>query len=136
MVKDRHTGRKIAIGTLLAGAFGYLAGILTAPKSGKETREDIVEKASELKEEGVDQLQDLRDELNELIKDAKDKTVALSAKAREEFNEAVVSAKDAKNKAGIVLKALKAGEAEDPDLNKAIKQAKQAKKNLSQYFKS
>ncbi|MBI2007616.1 YtxH domain-containing protein [Candidatus Saccharibacteria bacterium] len=136
MVKDQHTGRKIAIGSLLAGAFGYLAGILTAPKSGKETREDIVEKASELKEEGVDQLQDLRDELNELIKNAKDKTVALSAKAREEFNEAVVSAKDAKNKAGVVLKAFKAGEADDPDLNKAIKQAKQAKKNLSQYFKS
>ncbi len=136
MVKDQHTGRRIAIGALFAGAVGYLAGILTAPKSGKATREDIAEKASELKEEGVDQLQDLRDELDQLIKDAKDKTVALSGKARAEFNEAVVLAKDAKNKAGTVLKAFRAGEAQDPDLNKAIKQAKQAKKNLSNYFKS
>jgi gas vesicle protein len=135
MVKEQHTGRKIAVGALLAGAVGYVTGILTAPKSGKETREDIAEKASELKDEGVEQLQDLRDELDELINAAKDKTVALSAKAREEFNEAVVSAKDAKNKAGTVLKAIKAGEAEDPDLNKAIKQASQAKKNLGKYFK-
>lgn len=136
MVKDQHSGRKIAIGALLAGALGYVTGILTAPKSGKETREDIAEKASELKNEGTEQLQDLRDELDELTKNAKDKTVVLSAKARQEFNEAVVAAKDAKNKAGAVLKAIKAGEAEDPDLNKAIKQASQAKKNLSKYFRT
>lgn len=135
MVKDQHTGRRIAIGALLAGAVGYITGILTAPKSGKETREDISDKASELKDEGAEHLQDLRDELDELLRDAKDKTVALSAKAREEFNEAVVSAKDAKNKAGTVLKAIKAGEAEDPDLNRAIRQARQAKKNLGKYFK-
>lgn len=135
MVKDQHTGRRIAIGALLAGAVGYVTGILTAPKSGKETREDISDKASELKDEGAEHLQDLRDELDELLRDAKDKTVALSAKAREEFNEAVVSAKDAKNKAGTVLKAIKAGEAEDPDLNRAIRQARQAKKNLGKYFK-
>lgn len=135
MVKDQHSGRRIAIGALLAGAIGYVAGILTAPKSGEETREDIAEKASELKGESIEQLQDLRDELDGLISAAKDKTVALSAKAREEFNEAVVGAKDAKNKAGTVLKAIKAGEAEDPDLNKAIKQASQAKKNLGKYFK-
>jgi hypothetical protein len=30
---------------------------------------------------------------------------------------------------------MKAGEAEDPELNKAVKQAKQAKKNLSKYLK-
>ncbi|HEY5549928.1 MAG TPA: YtxH domain-containing protein [Candidatus Saccharimonadales bacterium] len=136
MVKDQHTGRKIAIGALLAGAVGYITGILTAPKSGQETREDLAEKVSELKDEAAEQLQDLRDELDELVKDAKDKTMALSAKAREEFNEAVVAAKDAKNKSGAVLKAFKAGEAKDPELNKAIKQAKQAKKNLSKYFKS
>lgn len=135
MVKGQHMGRRIAIGALLAGAVGYVTGILTAPKSGKETREDITEKASELKDEGAEQLQELRDELDELIKEAKNKTVALSAKAREEFNEAVIAAKDAKNKAGTALKAIKAGEAEDPDLNKAIKQANQAKKNLSKFFK-
>ncbi len=133
---DKHTGRKLAIGTALAGAVGYVTGILTAPKSGKETREDISDKAQDLKEGAEGQLQVAYDELGELIKTAKNKSVALGSKARVEFNEAVVAAKDAQNKAGHVLKAIKAGEADDPALNKAIKQAKQAKKNLSKYLGS
>ncbi len=39
-----------AINTLLAAAAGFAAGILLAPKSGKETREDIRAKALETKE--------------------------------------------------------------------------------------
>ncbi len=134
--KDGHTGRKLAIGAAIAGAVGYVTGILTAPKSGKETREDIADKAGELKEGGQEQLQNVHDELNELIKTAKNKSVALGSKARVEFNETVVRAKDAQNKASHVLKALRAGQADDPMLNKAIKQAKQAQKNLSKFLKS
>jgi len=136
MAKTNHTGRKIAVGALVAGAVGYVAGILTAPKSGKETREDIANKASDIKQEAIEELKSLQIELDDLIKNAKDKSVALSAKARVEFDEAVVRAKDAKNKATTLLKSVKAGEAEDPELNKAIKQAKAAAKNLSKYFKS
>lgn len=134
--KDPHTGRKLAIGATLAGAIGYITGILTAPKSGQETREDIADKAEELKEDAEQQLQNAHDELSELIKTAKSKSVALGSKARAEFNEAMVRAKDAQNKASHVLKAVRAGQADDPALNKAIKQAKQAQKNLSKYLKS
>ena len=35
------TFKKFALGALFAAAIGYIAGILTAPKSGKETREDL-----------------------------------------------------------------------------------------------
>ena len=135
MAKDEHTGRKLAIGATIAGAAGYLAGILTAPKSGKQTREDIGNKAVDVKDESVMQLEDMEADLNDLLKKTKNKTIALSAKAREEFDEAVIAAKDAQNKATYVLKAVKAGEADDPDLNKALKQAKQAKKNLGKYLK-
>lgn len=131
-----HTGRKIAISALVAGAVGYVAGILTAPKSGKETREDIATKASEIKQETIEQLQSLHIELEDLIKKAKDKSLALSSQAREDFNEAVVAAKDAKDKTANLLKSVKTGEANDPELNKAIKQAKAAAKNLAKYFKS
>ena len=113
MAKDEHTGRKLAIGATLAGAIGYITGILTAPKSGKETREDIADKAEELKESAEEQLQNAHDELTELIKTAKSKSMALGSKARAEFNEA-----------------------DDPALNKAIKQVKQAQKNLGKYLKS
>jgi gas vesicle protein len=135
MAKDRHTGRKIAIGAAVAGVTGYLAGILTAPQSGKETRGDIADKAGDIKDSTIEQLEDLEDELSDLLSRTKSKTIALSAQARKEYNEAVIKAKDAQNKAVYVLKAVKAGEADDPELNRAIKQAKQAKKNLAKFLK-
>jgi gas vesicle protein len=133
--RNEHTARKLAIGSAIAGAAGYLAGVLTAPKSGKQTRKDIAGKAEDIKGDAQEQLQNLNDELKEMIKTTKLKTVAMSSTARAEFNEAVVRAKDAQNKASQVLKAAKAGEAEDPDLNKAVKQARQAIKNLGKFFK-
>ena len=133
--RNPHTGRKIAIGSAVAGLAGYLAGVLTAPKSGQQTREDIARKAEGIKDDAAGQLTDLNDELKELIKTTKVKTVALNSSARAEFNEAVVRAKDAQNKAAQVLKAAKAGEATDPDLNKAVKQARQAIKNLGKFLK-
>jgi gas vesicle protein len=134
--KKDSTVKKIAVGSAIAGAAGYLAGILTAPKSGKETRHDLEHKAIDVKDTAEDQLTDINEELKHLVKTTKVKTVALSSSARAEFNEAVVRAKDAQNKTSQILKAVKKGEASDPDLNKAIKQGRLALKNLSKYFKS
>src|SRR5579862_4501585 len=120
--RKQHTVRKVAIGSTIAGVAGYLAGILTAPKSGEQTRQDIADKAGDLKDDAAAQLENLDDELKDLIQSTKVKTIALSSSARIEFNEAVVRAKDAQNKASQVLKAAKNGEASDPDLNKAAKQ--------------
>lgn len=39
-----------AINTIVAAAAGFAAGILLAPKSGKETREDLKKKALETKD--------------------------------------------------------------------------------------
>lgn len=133
--RKQHTGRKVAIGSAIAGLAGYLAGVLTAPKSGEQTRSDITRKAGDIKEDTADQLMDLNDELKELIKTTKIKTIALNSSARAEFNEAVVRAKDAQNKTAQILKAAKAGEATDPDLNKAVKQGRQAIKNLGKFLK-
>ncbi len=134
--RKNNTGKKIAIGAAVSGVVGYLAGLLTAPASGKETRHEIAEKAGDVKTEAEQQLEKLHDELDDLIKDAKVKTIALGSAAREEFNETVVAARDAQDKAAHVLKAVRAGKADDPELNKALKQAKQASKNLAKYFKS
>ena len=40
---------KFALGAIMGAAAGIVAGLLTAPKSGKMTRQDIKEKAVELK---------------------------------------------------------------------------------------
>lgn len=134
--RNEHTVRKVAIGSTIAGVAGYLAGILTAPKSGQQARREITEKAGGLKDDASGQLETLNDELKDLINSTKVKTIALSSSARAEFNEAVVLAKDAQNKATQVLKAAKNGQASDPDLNKAAKQARQAIKNLGKFLKS
>ncbi|MGA3150256.1 MAG: YtxH domain-containing protein [Candidatus Saccharimonadales bacterium] len=134
-MSKEHTGRKLALGTVVAGAVGYVTGILTAPKSGKATRQELAGTAEDVKKNAEQQLQDLNKDLNGLINETKKKTVALGAQARKEFDETVVKAKDAQNKASSVLKAVKAGEAEDPQLNRAIKQAKLAKKSLGKYLK-
>jgi gas vesicle protein len=47
------TKGKFALGALVGAAAGLIAGILTAPKSGKETRGDIKAKAAELKTEAA-----------------------------------------------------------------------------------
>jgi gas vesicle protein len=44
---------KFVIGTVIGAAAGVVAGMLTAPKSGQETRADLKAKAIELKEEAA-----------------------------------------------------------------------------------
>jgi gas vesicle protein len=39
--KKRSNMKRLAMGSALAATAGYLAGVLTAPKSGKETRSDL-----------------------------------------------------------------------------------------------
>ncbi len=136
MAKENHSGRKFALGALIAGVAGYVTGLLTAPKSGKETRADIANKAGEIKEDAEEKLQTAHDELNDLLDKAKSKTATLSSKAKAEFNEAVWRAKDAQNKTAKVIKAVRAGQADDKHLDRALKQARLAKKNLAKYLKS
>ena len=135
MTKQNHTGRNLALGAAIAAGIGYLAGLLTAPKSGKDTRADIAAKADDIKDTAEHQLIYLQAELKDLLKAAKGKTIALSAQARQEFNEAVVKARDAQDKVTTLLKSVKAGEADDPELDKAIRQARQAARNLKKYLK-
>lgn len=52
---------RFIIGTVLGAVGGVVAGILTAPKSGQETREEIKAKAAELKEETARRAQAAKD---------------------------------------------------------------------------
>ena len=42
--------KKLAIGAIVGAIAGLAAGVLTAPKSGRETRDDIKKKAEEMKD--------------------------------------------------------------------------------------
>jgi len=132
--RRRQTFKKAAITGTVAAAAGYVAGLLTAPQSGKDTREDIKSAADRSRSEAVKDLKGLHTDLDKIIKDAKDGSGKLSKKAQAEATELVAKAKDAKDKSAEVLGAVRAGTAEDQDLNKAIKQANTAIKNLRKYL--
>ncbi|MGH7157873.1 MAG: YtxH domain-containing protein [Candidatus Saccharimonadales bacterium] len=131
----KDSTKKVAFGAIIAGAVGYVAGILTAPKSGKETREDIKNKAGQLLAEAEKRLKQLHTELSALLGQAKTAAGKLQGKARTELEKAMVSAAAAKEKARDLLSAAHEGTAEDKDLDKAIKEAAKAAGHLKEYLK-
>ena len=123
-----------AAAAILAGA-SYLAGILTAPKSGKQTRKDILDSTVKAKIEAEKKLKKAHSELAVLIADAERKSKKLSDKAKKELNASIKRAKVAKEKASEMLSAFHNGDASDPNLQAVIEEVKLAKKNLVTYLK-
>lgn len=130
------SAKKFAVGAVLVAAAGYVAGLLTAPKSGKETREDIKEVTHKGLIEAEKQLKSLHTEMSELLHEAQDKTEILKGKSQKELEEAIKMTKVAKEKAREFLSALhEDGGAEDKDLRKAIDEANKAVEHLKKYLK-
>ncbi len=132
---SKASGKKVAVGALLAGIIGYLAGLLTAPKSGKETRQDIKNAGLRAKKEAEKKLKELNSELNKKLDEAKEKGKDLKGRAKKEYEKLFDSASEAKEIVRQALSALHEGDAEDPELKKALKDAKDALKNLEKFLK-
>ena len=125
--------RNVAVGTLLVAAAGYVAGLLTAPKSGRETRKDIRNAALKAKSEGERKLKLAHSELNTLLTEVSARVDKSRSKAGEEFNKAREKAEIVRDKTRVLLSAIHEGEAEDEDLNIALQDVKAAIKHLKQY---
>jgi len=130
----RKRDRNVALGTLIAAGIGYAAGVLTAPKSGRETRRDIQRAAIKAKKEAESNLKDLHGELNTLIAKGKRSGAKLSSSAKAEYEEVLAKAQKAKKKAGEILSAIHEGDAEDRDLDKAVKDIKKSIDHLRNYL--
>ena len=131
----KTNSKKWAIGTIFAAIAGFTAGILTAPKSGKETRKDIKEATLDSISEAEKQLKNLHTQLTELIDEAQAKLEVLGDKAKKQLNEILVTAKKAKTKAREILSAVHEGDAGDQDLQKAINEASKAADHLKTFLK-
>lgn len=132
---SKGSSKKIAAGAAVAGIVGYVAGVLTAPKSGKETRQDIRNTATKAKTEAEKKLKELHSELNQKLEVARNKGNELSGKARDEFDKVMTSVDSAKEKVREMLSALHEGDADDPELKQALKDARAALKQLEKYAK-
>ena len=131
----KDSTKKFAVGTMVAAAAGFVAGILTAPQSGKETREDIKEGAAKGIREAERQLKKLHTELNDVLAEGTERANKLSGQAREEIDAAIVVAKRAKETAREILSAVHDGRAEDKELQKSIHDAQKAIKHLKSFIK-
>src|SRR3990167_3664618 len=101
-----NNSKKFAIGAAIAAAVGYVAGILTAPKSGKETRKDVQNAAVKVKTEAEKKLKILHSELNDLLKQVKANSKKIQKGAGDELTTIVSKAQEAKEKAREILSAL------------------------------
>lgn len=135
MSSDHKTAKRFAVGTLLAAAAGYVAGILTAPKSGKETRQDIKETVERTYTAAEKELKKLHTELAEALDEAKKKVTELKGTAQANMEKAIDAAMIAKEKARELLSAVHEGDAEDKDLKKAVDEAGKAVKHLKTFLK-
>lgn len=57
---------KFALGALFGAAAGAVAALLTAPKSGKETRQDLKKKADDMKKIAADKKKELEGQAKDL----------------------------------------------------------------------
>ncbi len=134
-MSDNKTAKKVAAGALIAGVAGYIAGVLTAPKSGKETRSDIKDNVNKGIIAAEKQLKALQSELSKKIDEAKKYAETLTGKSKEELDKLIAAAKDKRDKARAVLSAVHEGDAEDAELANAIQDAATALDHLKTYLK-
>ena len=66
---------KLAVGAAIGAAAGIVAGVLTAPKSGRETREEIRQKALDAKDQANAHKDELLFKAEEITDDVRAKAV-------------------------------------------------------------
>lgn len=131
--QKRNIVKVFAIGALVSALAGYVAGILTAPKSGRETREDIKSKANETYSAAEKRLKQLHTELGDIIDKVSGQIDTF--KNRKEVSDALDKGRDAKQKAREVLSVLHDGETDDKELKKAVKDATDAIEHLRNFLR-
>jgi len=133
MSKDgKEVVKKVALGAAISAAVGYVAGILTAPKSGKETRKDIKDKAVETYAMAEKELKKLHTELTDVIDEVNDRIA--SFRSSKEVMGALDKGREAKQKAREVLSTLHDGDTDDKDLKGAIADATKSIEHLRNFL--
>lgn len=133
---SKESNKKWGVVALVAALGGFVAGILTAPKSGKETREDIKVTANKAAAEVEKDLKKIHSELSVVISDTKDILKGKTKEVQKDITEKLNVAQNKQAKVKEVLSALRdGGAAENPELQKALKEAKAALDHLKKFAK-
>tara|TARA_B100000678_G_scaffold126621_1_gene106012 strand:- start:573 stop:860 length:288 start_codon:yes stop_codon:yes gene_type:complete len=74
---------KVVVGTAFGAVVGFVTGVLIAPKSGKETREDIKHAATSAKEKAVEVASDATEKGKEMAHDVAGKADEFKARVEQ-----------------------------------------------------
>jgi gas vesicle protein len=85
---------KFALGALLGAAAGIVAGMLTAPKAGKDTRADLKLRADELRSEADRKANDVKAHGEKVYKEARQTVDEYRDRAERAVNSAKSELKD------------------------------------------
>jgi gas vesicle protein len=106
---------KLAIGTFVAAVAGFVTGILLAPKSGKETREQIKQESMKAKDTAVEEVR----EKTEAVKEkATEVANDVSEKAKEVRDDVTAKAKDLKGSFDHKVAGVKDAVSSEPEAKK------------------
>ena len=94
MTEHENQQGHFLMGLLIGGALGALAGILFAPKSGKELRSDLKEKGTEVLKDAKEMYADASTKAQEIIDEAKHQAKELKKEADRYLSEARQKAKE------------------------------------------
>ena len=126
--------QKIAVGAALAGAAGYVAGVLSAPKEGKKTRRELKKTAEQSVSDVEKQLKQLHNELGDLMSKVADHKDT-GKDVHKKVDGAIKAANSTKDKLKVVLSSIHEGEASDKDLRKALEDASRSLAHLKKFIK-
>ncbi|HUC95380.1 MAG TPA: YtxH domain-containing protein [Candidatus Saccharimonadia bacterium] len=132
----RRNSKNIFISILTGLGIGYLAGILTAKQSGKQTRGDIKDYTEKSIDSSEEKIGKLYSDLSEIIKTAEDKIKKGGLSLKGNLSKATDRARLTKIQVKEILSALRKGQTNNKDLQKTMASAKTAIKNLKTYLKN
>jgi gas vesicle protein len=126
--------KAVAILALVAFGAGVATGLLTAPKSGKETREDLKKASGKLKEELDKRYSEVQGSLSDAIDQAMSQVGNFRGGAQEKLEYLIDQAKQAEFKVKDVYRGMRHGDVDDKNLDKAIDEANKAKNHLFKFL--
>ncbi len=127
--------RKVAMGAMVGAAAGFVAGVLLAPKSGKETREDLKNSGKKLAHEADRHAKRLLTELSDTVDKATSELSRATDQVKEELGKQASRAVRSRDQLATVMTAVRSGNSSDEDLDIAVKNAQNALDSLRKYLK-
>lgn len=120
---------------LIAGlAAGYALGVLTAPKSGKETRNDIKEASAKAYKIAEARLKNTYEDLSEVIANAGEQAKKLNKKGREELDVLLAAAHDAQGRVKQLITSVRSGDVTEEQFEDTVIAAQVAKDELQDFI--